>query len=109
MRRSTKVLGVIAVVMVGLGGYGVYHASGLGPRDIVDGTIVELKEHTGARPICTVNGRKARGRRCLTPNAATEPYSYATEVVEYTGPDGQPVWAEDPREGAGPATPSATR
>ena len=47
MRRSTKILGVIAVVMIGLGGYGVYHASGLGGRDIVDGTVVELKEHIG--------------------------------------------------------------
>ena len=98
MRRSTKILGVIAVVMIGLGGYGVYHASGLGPRDIVDGTVVELKEHTGARPICVRNGR--RSRRCLTSNA-TEPYSYATEVVEYTGPDGKPVRAEDPRERGG--------
>ena len=98
MRRSTKILGVIAVVMIGLGGYGVYHASGVGGREIVDGTVVELKEHIGERPICVRNGR--RSRRCLTPNA-TEPYGYATEVVEYTGPDGQPVRAEDPRERGG--------
>ncbi|HEX8771380.1 MAG TPA: hypothetical protein VF711_11490 [Acidimicrobiales bacterium] len=97
--RGTKILGLIAVVMIGLGAYGVYHASGLG-REIVDGTVVELKEHTGTRPICMVNGFKTNGRRCLTPNA-TEPYGYATEVVEYAGPDGQPVRAEDPREQGG--------
>jgi hypothetical protein len=101
MRRSTKVLGVIAAALIGLGGYGVYHASGLGPRHIVDGKVVELKEHTGIRSTCTA-------RRCLTPNA-TEPYSYATEVVEYTGPDGMPVRAEDPRERVGRVTPSATK
>jgi hypothetical protein len=98
MRRSTKILGVIAVMLIGLGGYGVYHASGLGPRDIVDGTVVEVKEHIGERPICVRNGR--RSRRCLTLNA-TEPYGYATEVVEYTGPEGNPVRAEDPRERGG--------
>jgi len=98
--RGTKILGVIAVVMIGLGGYGVYQVSGLAPGGIVDGTVVELKEHTGTRPICMVNGRKTGGRRCLTPNA-TEPYGYATEVVEYAGPDGQPVRAEDQRERGG--------
>ena len=97
--RGTKILGVLAVVIIGLGGFGVYHASGgLGERDIVDGTVVEVKEHTGARPICMRNGRKSR--RCLTLNA-TEPYSYATEVVEYAGPDGKPVRAEDLRERGG--------
>jgi hypothetical protein len=97
MGSGRKILLVVAILFVGAGAFGVYRASPIG-KEIIDGTIVEVAPHTGARPTCVANGR--RTRRCFRPNG-TEPYTYYTETVEFKAPHGKLITAEDPRQRGG--------